>query len=101
MDLVPVQDVDSVRVWWDEPSETTQAKGKEDAYKKAMVDFMQLNPGKKFTAKILAEVAGIGQNNAIRILNRAKSEGLCVSELMDTSKANSNRNPLAYFANLP
>jgi hypothetical protein len=101
LDLVPVQDVDSVRVWWDEPSDTTQAKGKEDAYKKVMVDFMQSQPGKKFTAKILAEFAGIGQNNAIRILNRAKSEGLCVSELMDTSKANSNRNPLAYFANLP
>ena len=101
LDLVPVQDVDSVRVWWDEPSEMTQAKGKEDAYKKAMVDFMQSQPGKKFTAKILAEVAGIAQNNAIRILSRAKNEGLCVSELMDTSKANSNRNPLAYFANLP
>ncbi len=100
-DLVPVADVDSVRVWWDEPSETIGNKGKEDAYKKAMVDFMQSQPGKKFTAKILAEVAGIGQNNAIRILNRAKNEGLCISELMDTSKPNSNRNPLAYFANLP
>lgn len=101
LDLVPVQDVDSVRIWWDEPSETTGNKGKEDAYRRAMVDFMQSQPGKKFTAKILAEVAGIGQNNAIRILSRAKNDGLCSSELMDTSKPNSNRNPLAYFSNLP
>jgi RecA-family ATPase len=101
LDLVPVQNVDSVRVWWDEPSETTQAKGKEDAYKKIMIGFMQSQPGKKFTAKILAEVAGIGQNNAIRILSKAVEAGLCVSELMDTTKPNSNRNPLAYFANLP
>lgn len=101
LDLVPVADVDSVRIWWDEPSETTGNKGKEEAYKKVMLDFMQSQPGKKFTAKILAEVAGIGQNNAIRILSRAKNDGLCSSELMDTSKPNSNRNPLAYFANLP
>lgn len=101
LDLVSVGGVDSVRVWWDEPSETTGNKGKEEAYKKAILDFMISQPGKKFTAKILAEVAGIGQNNAIRILSRVKNDGLCSSELMDTSKPNSNRNPLAYFANLP
>lgn len=101
LDLVAVADADSVRVWWDEPNETTGNKGKEEAHKRVMLDFMRSQPGKKFTAKILAEVAGIGQNNAIRILSRAKNDGLCVSELMDTTKPNSNRNPLAYSINLP
>jgi hypothetical protein len=93
--------LDSVRVDWDEPSDGTQSKGREAEQRKVMLNFMTSQPGKKFTAKMLAEVAGIGQNNAIRILSKAVSEGQCVSELMDTTKQNSNRNPLAYFANLP
>lgn len=97
LDLVPVADVDSVRVWWDEPSETTGTKGKEEAYKNTMLDFLKRQPGKKIAAKTLGEVAGIGQTHANRILSRMVSDGACSSELMDAGKQSSNRNPLAYF----
>ena len=88
---------ESVRVWWDEPNEGGAAKGKEDEHRETMLAFMQGQPGKKMTAKVLAEVAGIGQTHANKILAAMVKAELCNSELMDTQKPNSNRNPLAYF----
>ena len=92
-----VEHLDSVRVWWDEPNEGGAAKGKEDEHRETMLAFMQGQPGKKMTAKVLAEVAGIGQTHANKILAAMVKAELCNSELMDTQKPNSNRNPLAYF----
>jgi hypothetical protein len=88
---------ESVRVWWDEPGDGNPTKGKEDAYRATMLNFMKSQLGKKLTAKILAEVAGVAQNFAIKLLSKMVSSGECESELMDTKKANSSRNPLAYF----
>ena len=87
---------ESVRVWWDEPNDSGQIGGKEDEYRATMLEFMTSKPGVKLTAKILAEVAGVEQSNAIRLLSKMVSDGECKSELMDTSKQNSNRNPLTY-----
>jgi hypothetical protein len=93
--------LDSVRVDWDEPGEVSSTKGKEDEHKKRMLMFMQSQPDKKFTARMLSEVAGIAQNHAIRLLARMVNGGECVSELRDTAKPSSNQNPLTYMANLP
>ena len=88
---------ESVRVWWDEPNDSGQIGGKEDEHRQTMLDFMTNQPGVKLTAKVLAESAGIAQGHAIRLLSRMVSNGECKSELMDTTKQNSNRNPLTYF----
>lgn len=90
-----IESGDSVRVWWDLPSESgLTGKGAESKVK--MLAFMQSQPNKKFTAKILGEVAGASQSQAIKVLAKMVSDGECVSELMDTTKPNSNRNPLTY-----
>lgn len=88
---------ESVRVWWDEPSDGTQSKGREDEHRKTMLEFMKSQPNTKVTAKILAEVAGVAQNYAIKLLAKMVNSGECDSALMDTNKPNSNRNPLTYF----
>lgn len=88
---------ESVRVWWDEPSDGSQSKGREDEHRSTMLDFMTSRPGTKLTAKVLAEVAGIQQSHAIHLLSRMVDNDECKSELMDTNKGSSNRNPLTYF----
>jgi hypothetical protein len=95
-DLVPSGDTESVRVWWDTPSDAPQGKAQDDA-RKTIVAFMMSQPGKKFTAKMLAEVAGITQTNTIYHLSRMVSECVCSSALMDTDKQPSSRNPITYF----
>jgi hypothetical protein len=88
---------ESVRVYWDESSDGSQNKGREDEHRSTMLDFMTSRPGTKLTAKVLAEVAGIQQSHAIHLLSRMVDSGECKSELMDTNKGSSNRNPLTYF----
>jgi hypothetical protein len=95
-DLVPSGDTESVRVWWDTPTDAPQGKQQDDA-RKTIVAFMTSQPGKKFTAKMLAEVAGITQTNTIYHLSRMVSECVCSSALMDTDKQPSSRNPITYF----
>lgn len=88
---------DSVRVWWDKPSEEEQDKGKDAEDKRTMLSFMQARPGTKLAAKTLAEVAGVAQVKAGRILSKMVNAGDCKSELMFPERKSSNRNPLAYF----
>lgn len=91
-----VESGESVRVWWYEDSESAKGKGQEDA-RKTITNFMTAQPGKKFTAKMLGEVAGTTHTNTIYHLSKMVSEGVCSSELMDTDKQPSSRNPLTYF----
>jgi len=88
---------ESVRVWWDEPSDGEQSKGNDGEHRSTIFGFMKSQPGTKLTAKVLAEVAGIQQMKAIRLLSRMAGSGECKSALMYADKPNSNRNPLTYF----
>lgn len=94
-----VESAESVRVWWDEPNKDG-VTGKSEEARQKMLAFMQSQKDKKFTAKILAEVAGTSQSQAIKILAKMVNSGECINELMDTSKSSNNRNPLTYKVNL-
>lgn len=89
---------ESVRVWWDLPSDEGGFVSKSAEAKQKMLTFMQSQLGKKFTAKMLAEVAGVAQSQAIKVLSKMVTDGECESELQDTTKQNGNRNPLTYKA---
>lgn len=95
-----IESGESVRVWWDLPSETGQT-GKGAEAKAAMLAFLKSQPGTKLTAKMLAEVAGINQSQAIKLLAKLVQDGECIAELQDTSKPNGNRNPLTYQVKKP
>ena len=97
LDLTTIDDFDSVRVRWDEPRDGTTMPSREAEYRATILKFMTDQPGVKLTAKILAEVAGVEQSNAIRLLSKMVSDGVCESALMDQTKKNSSRNPLTYF----
>jgi len=92
-----VQMLESVRVWWDEPSDGNTNLSNENEHRATMLAFMKSQPGKRLTAKVLAEVSGIQQVKAIRLLYRMVDNGECKSALMYADKPNSNRNPLTYF----
>jgi hypothetical protein len=88
---------ESVRVWWDEPGDGSQSQGNDSESRATILAFMRSQPGTKLAAKVLAEVAGIYQVKAVRLLSKMVGEGACKSALMYADKPNSNRNPLAYF----
>lgn len=92
-----VASTESVRVWWDEPGEISNTKNQDDECKRLMRSFMANQPSIKLTAKTLAEVAGIYQMKATRLLSKMVSDGQCKSELMHSDQPNSNRNPVTYF----
>ena len=93
-DLLAVGESESVRVWWDEVSDLPTAPGKQG---EALRSEMAKRPGVKFTAKQLAEAAGIGQSAAINVLTRLVDKESIKRCLMDESKAPSSRNAWVYF----
>lgn len=96
--LVAVGETGSVRVWWDDITESNQsAKNVESDHRQTMLAFMKRQPNVAMTAKTLAEAAGIAQNHAIRLLGQMVKYGDCSSKLSDESKPNSSRNPMVYF----
>jgi hypothetical protein len=96
-DLVTVSNVDSVRVWWDEPAEGKKAAGKEGHYRKAMLDEMMSAPGRRLTKNKLAEVAGVTPEHASKILAAMVTSGDCRRALEDDSKQPSKSNPYIYY----
>lgn len=93
-DLLSVGESESVRVWWDEVGELPSAPGKQA---EALRAELAKRPGVQFTAKQLAEAAGIGQSAAINVLTRLVDKESIKRCLMDESKTPSSRNPWVYF----
>lgn len=96
-DLVTVSNVDSVRVWWDEPAEGKKAAGKEGHYRKTMLDEMTTAPGRKLPKNKLAEVAGVTPEHASRLLADMVTAGECKRSLEDDTKPPSKSNPYVYY----
>lgn len=89
---------ESVRVWWDEPAELSQAQGKQRQDKEALLKVMTDHSGVKFTAKRLGEAIGMGENKQIyKLLNSLQSEKACKRELQNPEKSSSPYNPWLYF----
>lgn len=86
---------DSVRVWWDEPGgELPSSKGKLGA---KLLTELQHRPGKKFTAKQLAEAAGATQSNTLGALARLVEKGDVKRSLQNETSDPSSRNPWVFF----
>jgi len=86
---------ESVRVWWDEPGgELPSSSGKLAA---KLVAELQSRPGKRFTAKQLAEAAGATQNNTSNALARLVEKGEIKRSLQDEQREPSNRNPWVFY----
>lgn len=93
-DLLAVGESESVRIWWDEPSDSPSGASK---YTDALLAELQKRPGVKFTAKQLAEIVDAKQTASINALNRLVEKGSIKRELMDETKPPSSRNPWVYY----
>ena len=86
----------SVRVWWDEPTDG-QSTGAKAADKERLAAELQRYTGKRFTSKSLAEVLGKTDNYTRNLLVEIERAGDCKRALQDTRKQPSSRNPWVYF----
>lgn len=98
LDLVSIDGLDSVRVWWDEPGDGTPAKGQKAEDKAAIKAEMERYAGTKFTSKRLAESIAKSENYARNLLAELERTGECKRELSDPMKGPSPRNPWVYSA---
>lgn len=90
-----VVSANSVRVWWNEPVDD-EFNAKQRASQE-IIELLERNPGVKLTAKQIAEPTGMTQAATINALKRLIGRELIKSELYETEKPPSNRNPWVYF----
>lgn len=83
------------RVWWDEPSELQGGAGKQS---ELLLAALRQHPGRKFTAKQLAEVAGSGPSATNNVLTRLVDKGKVKRSLQQEDRQPSGRNPWVYEA---
>ena len=101
LDLVSIDDFDSVRVWWDEPSDGTTPKGQKNDDKATIKAEMERYAGTRFTSKRLAEVIAKSDNYARNLLTELEKSKECKRDLSDPAKGPSPRNPWVYFVDAP
>ena len=97
--ITPDIDIESVRVWWDEPGEIDDASAKGKQHKQQITDILSKQPGVRMTARALGEAVGLGTSKQIyKILSAlVRDEEQIVSGLKDASKDSSPHNPLMYW----
>lgn len=90
----------SVRVWWDERDEDTEAEGgKEESNKQKIVNLLKANPGVRYEAKEIATHIGMGDSKQIYDLMKevtADKELSVAVAPKDPKKDKSPHNPLVY-----
>lgn len=95
--LIAVDGCESVRVWWDEPSDGAQATGAKAADKDTLRAELGRYAGTQFTAKSMAEVLGKSENYTRNLLVELVKMLEIERGLQDPDKPQSNRNPWVYF----
>lgn len=89
---------------WSKPGsvEPTERQGKEEERRQGLLLWMSSgkNAGKRFTAADLAQVAGVSQQQAIKLLKVAVSRGHCKCELRYPDRERSNTNPITYYVDV-
>ncbi len=96
-DLTAIDGFDSVRVWWDEPSDLNEFTGQKAEDKALILAAMQRFAGTKFTAKSLSEVITKSDNYTRKLVSELEKAGECQRTLSDPNKGQSPRNPWVYF----
>lgn len=84
----------SVRVWWDDPSEVAVIQ---QAPSTKLVDIINDQPEMQFTSRQLAEAMGMSRAATINLLTRLVDKGEIMRKLHLSEKPPSNRNPWVYF----
>lgn len=89
---------------WSKPgvTEPTERQGKEEERRQGILLWMSSakNMGKRFTATDLAQIAGISQPQAIKLLKVAVSRGECKCELRNPDRDRSSSNPITYYVDV-
>lgn len=88
---------DSVRVWWDEPSDSNRPSGQKAEDKAALKAEMERYCDKRFTIKSLSEVIAKSDNYTRNLISELEKSGECKRELNDPNKSSSPRNPWVYY----
>ena len=95
-----VESGDSVRVWWDLPSNSAEGGNKkQDSDADAIVSLLKAGPGQRYTANSIAEAIGMGDSKQIfKLLPLAmKAEGGIKAGLKNPNKDSSPHNPMMYW----
>lgn len=92
--------LDSVRVWWDEPSDGSEVTGKQQEDIDAIIALLSEKPGRRYTAKSIAE--GIGLNptstQVFKLIKKAMAEDEAIqSGLKFPDKDSHSTNPTMYW----
>lgn len=92
-----VESVESVRVWWDEPSETSGGNRKQNSDVDAIISL--LRSGQRYTATSIAEAIGMGGSKQIfKLIPLAmKTEAGVKAGLKNPNKDSSPHNPMVYW----
>lgn len=85
---------ESVRVWWDEPTDSKADERNES--RERIAEVLREHADTALTAKAIAEATGQSQSNTTQILTKMVDAGEAKRELMDETKTSSNRNPWVY-----
>ena len=95
-----VESGESVAVWWDEPSDGSQASGKGDGDRDAIMKV--LGDGAALTGKAIGQAIGLGESKQIyTLLQRLEADGKITRRLQDEKRNESNRNPWVFEIKVP
>jgi hypothetical protein len=93
--------LDSVRVWWDEPSDGSEATGKQKEDVEAIVSLLSSGkPGTRYTAKAIAEGIGLSPTSTqvFKLIKKAMAEDEGIkSGLKFPEKDSHSTNPTMYW----
>jgi len=93
--------LDSVRVWWDEPSDGSEAAGKQKEDVEAIVSLLSSGkPGARYTAKAIAEGIGLSPTSTqvFKLIKKAMAENEAIkSGLKFPDKDSHSTNPTMYW----
>jgi len=91
--------LDSVRVWWDEPTESSEATGKQHEDISAIIALLSEKPGRRYTANAIAEAIGMkGSKQVYKLIAAAvKEDERIESGLKNPDKDAHATNPTMYW----
>lgn len=91
--------LDSVRVWWDEPSDGSEVTGKQQEDVDAIIALLSEKPGRRYTANAIAEAIGMKGSKAVYklIASAVKEDNRIESGLKNPDKDAHATNPTMYW----
>ena len=92
-----VAKAESVRIFWDEPAEPGEEKGKEEGHRQNILALLAENGGQRLRATAIAEALGVNRSQANSLLAKMAIEKLLHRQVENPDKPQNNYNPWVYF----